>query len=362
MAMGRGSFAGAVLLLLSRSAAQPRVIRSDTHWNDTDGNRVEAHGAGLLRSPTDGRWYWYGESRKSLDWKEASVNCYSSASLAGPWRFEGQVIRQAQIRQPDEHGPFIIERPKVVYNSATKRFVMWFHLETDEYEYRHVGIAQSASPTGPFEYVHGIRPDGIGSLDMSLFQDPVDGEAYFIRSCENEYTAISRLSRDYLNSTGVISKHPVFEGMAIFRHPNGTYYMITSHLTGWEPNPLMFFRAAGKTLDDPQWVNMGNPTGSPTSLNSQPSYVVQYTPASGPPYFMYMADDWVHCPNADGSQGPLVNACYIWLPIHFEDGPAGGVTIPWRAAWDLEDPFGEAAPVPAQGPGARGGGAVEQWV
>ena len=32
----------------------------------------------------------------------------------------------------------------------------------------------------------------------------------------------------------------------------GTYYIITSHLTGWSPNPLMLYRAAGKTLDDPQ--------------------------------------------------------------------------------------------------------------
>ena len=105
----------------------------------------------------------------------------------------------------------------------------------------------------------------------------------------------------------------VFEGMALFRLANGTFYIITSHLTGWNPNPLMLFRAAlgqarsthairtlgnnltqnamkytlnvfvlrpppflavgatagaaGKTLDDPQWVSMGNPTGSSTSPN-----------------------------------------------------------------------------------------------
>jgi hypothetical protein len=40
--------------------------------------------------------------------------------------------------------------------------------------------------------------------------------------------------------------------MALFRLANGTYYIITSHLTGWNPNPLMLFRAAGATLDDPQ--------------------------------------------------------------------------------------------------------------
>lgn len=57
---------------------------------------------------------------------------------------------------------------------------------------------------------------------MSLFEDPVDHTAYFVRSCNNAYTGISRLTDDYHNTTGLISNHSVFEGMALFRHPNGT--------------------------------------------------------------------------------------------------------------------------------------------
>jgi len=152
---------------------------------------------------------------------------------------------------------------------------------------------------------------------------------------------ISRLTSDYLNSTGVISTHDVFEGMALFRHANGTYYMMTSHLTGWDPNPLMLFRAQGTSLDDPQWINMGNPTGDHTSFNSQPTYVVQYTPANGQPYFVYMGDNWVHCPNEDGTEGPLINACYMWLPIHFHDS---SITMEYNGAWDLDNPFAPAPP------------------
>jgi hypothetical protein len=37
-----------------------------------------------------------------------------------------------------------------------------------------VGIFESDKPTGPFEFVHALQPDGIPSLDMSLFEDPVD--------------------------------------------------------------------------------------------------------------------------------------------------------------------------------------------
>ena len=62
------------------------------HWNDTDGNRIEAHATGLLESPADGgRWYWYGESKKGCDLADHGVNCYSAAALGGPWRSEGQV-------------------------------------------------------------------------------------------------------------------------------------------------------------------------------------------------------------------------------------------------------------------------------
>ena len=85
-------------------------------------------------------------------------------------------------------------------------------------------------------------------MDMSLFLDPLDGQAYLIRSVANRYNAISRLSADFLGSQGVISTYrPVFEGMALFRHPNQTIYCIGSHLTGWNPNPLILLRAEGET-------------------------------------------------------------------------------------------------------------------
>mmetsp|Transcript_6711 Transcript_6711/g.20136 ORF Transcript_6711/g.20136 Transcript_6711/m.20136 type:complete len:239 (-) Transcript_6711:385-1101(-) len=214
---------------------------------------------------------------------------------------------------------------------------------------------------------------------MSLWRDPFDSTAYFIRSCDNSYTGISRLTKDYLNSTGLISRHPVFEGMALFRHPNGTYYCIGSHLTGWNPNPLMLFRAAGATLDDPQWVNMGNPTRDATSFNSQPTYVVSFMPASGDAYFVYMADNcaplreklvaWplsslfsprgsaappregpalmsalvdsdpcVVPPGVHGGPAGLIDASYAWLPLQFGEHE---VTLERRETWDLDDPFGE---------------------
>ena len=42
-----------------------------------------------------------------------------------------------------------------------------------------------------------------------------------MRSCDNAFVGISRLTDDYLNSKGLISNHTKFEGMALFRIPNG---------------------------------------------------------------------------------------------------------------------------------------------
>merc|ERR1719410_1842648 len=118
------------LLVLSWVANAKDIVRSNTHWNDTDGNRIESHAAGMLQSPVDHRWYWYGESKKTSGLTDHGVNCYSAETIAGPWRNEGQVLAQTDIKQPDAAGPFIVERPKVLYNADTKKYVMWFHLDT----------------------------------------------------------------------------------------------------------------------------------------------------------------------------------------------------------------------------------------
>ena len=325
----------------SHRIIQPCFDETCPPWTDTDGNRIEAHAAGMLQSPLDGKWYWYGESAKGSVDSDGSmlhgVNCYSASDLAGPWQYEGRVLRQSDVhiehKAKNVTGPFIIERPKVLFNPRTKTFVMWFHLETEGYLYRHAGVATSQAANGRFRFVHSLQPDGLPSLDMSLFRDPLDDQAYFIRSVDNKYTAISRLTDDYLSSAGIISTHrPVFEGMAIFRHTNGTLYCIASHLTYWDPNPLMVFRAAGTSLDDPQWVDMGNPTGDPTSFNTQPTFVVSATSKTGEQFFIYLADNWLHA----GPAG-LPDASYVWLPLRFTKGT---LRLEKWDRWNLEDPFG----------------------
>ena len=76
-----------------------------------------------------------------------------------------------------------MERPKVIHNDRTGKYVMWFHLELKGKGYKaaRVGVAVSDSPTGPFRYLGSMRPNGNMSRDMTLFKDD-NGDAYLISS------------------------------------------------------------------------------------------------------------------------------------------------------------------------------------
>ena len=108
---------------------------------------------------------------------------------------------------------------------------------------------------------------------MSVYEDVVNGTvmgAYFVRSVDNAYVGISKLSDDYLDTTGLCSVIPeAREGHAIFRHLN-RYFMLTSHLTGWAPNDMEAFVTNKDSLMGAEWSSLGNPTGSKTTFDSQP--------------------------------------------------------------------------------------------
>jgi len=287
-------------------------------WYDTNGNRIEAHSAGLLQ--VGNTFYWYGETKKVNDLSQHGVNCYSSTDLYN-WKFEGQVLAQQDIKGVSAAGPYIVERPKVIYNAKTKNYVLWFHLDTASYSLRNAGIALSTTPTGHFSFVKGFQPDGHGALDQTVYLDD-DGAAYHIRSVDNQYLGISKLTDDFLNTTGgIISRtQDAREGPAVFKY-NGIYYLVTSHLSGWAPNAMDMF-SGGKALHGATWTSLGNPTNDATSFNSQSTDVWIYKNT-----IIYLGDRW-----NDSGPGGLLNATYIWLPII----PSGNTfKINWEASWQL---------------------------
>eukprot|EP00928_Gymnodinium_smaydae_P041127 TRINITY_DN2783_c1_g1_i1.p1 TRINITY_DN2783_c1_g1~~TRINITY_DN2783_c1_g1_i1.p1 ORF type:complete len:632 (+),score=98.12 TRINITY_DN2783_c1_g1_i1:69-1964(+) len=327
---------------------QPCFSPPCADWVDSDGKKIEAHGAGLLQSTVDGRWYWFGESKKTggagnLDGSlGGSINCYSAERLSGPWKNEGQALKQTAITLMGMPRPYIVERPKVLFNQKTGKYVMWFHLDSSDYKFRRVGIATSKTPQGPYTFKKSLRPDGLSSLDMSLYQD-YDGKVYFIRSVDNTHFAISGLNDEFTATTGVLSQGDgrmfggsvaCLEGFAMFRYPynaSGKLHMVTSSCDYWRPTPLVLMRSSGPNLSDPRWSNLGNPTGDATSFNSQPNFVVQVAAEDGSLHPIYMGDNWLH-----GGEGGLVDASYVWLPIRF--GTSRPVDIQKLYAWSLNEP------------------------
>lgn len=303
-------------------------------WKDTDGNPINAHGGGLLYH--EGTYYWYGEYKKGEtilpEWATwecyrtdvTGVSCYSSKDLLN-WKFEGIVLPAVKDdKKHDLHPSKVLERPKVIYNEKTKKFVMWAHVESADYSKACAGVAVSDSPTGTFTYVGSFRPNGAMSRDQTVFVDD-NGKAYQFYSSENNATLyISELTDDYLKPTGRYTRNFVKqsrEAPAVFKY-NGKYYMLSSGCTGWDPN-VAELAVADSIMG--QWTTIGNPCTGPDAdktFYAQSTYVQQVY-GKGNAYIA-MFDRW--------KKKNLEDSRYVWLPLEF--GKDGTITIPWRDSWD----------------------------
>jgi len=313
-----------LLCCLYKALAATGPIQSEVPWYDSDGNRIEAHGGGItLVGKT---YYWYGETKKTDNLTDHGVNCYSSIDLV-TWHFEREVLYQQNITGVSIPGPYIVERPHVLFNAKTNLFVLWFHLDSSNYGLKNVGVATSTTPNGEFKFLGGFQPDGLGSLDMTVYADS-DGSAYLIRAVENMYVGVSKLTDDYLNTTGITSTvDESREAPAVFKY-NNQYYLITSHESGWGANGMEMY-VGGSNLNAAQWITLGNPTNNPITYDSQSTNVLVYPYGNNQELIIYQGDRW----NQAGPGG-LLNATYVWLPIV----PAKETylfTIPWLPSWNL---------------------------
>ena len=296
------------VLFLASCSNHSKTIKPGEIWPDNNGVHINAHGGGILFYGN--RYYWFGEHKiegRKGNQAWVGVHCYSSINLTD-WKDEG--IALEVIKNNPEHDiteGCILERPKVIYNAATKKFVMWFHLELKSmgYDAARSGIAVSDNVTGPFEFVKSFRPNagfwpqnvreihkkpvgedvkehycgGKGCLpshpdtvnilgrdfaggqmarDQNLFVDD-DGKAYHIYSSEENSTLhISQLTDDYLSDAGKyvrVFSDRYMEAPAMFKH-EGKYYLIASDCTGWEPNAA---RMAWAPAIFGPWEELGNP-------------------------------------------------------------------------------------------------------
>ena len=355
----------ALSLWTATTLSQSTEIRPGEIWADTDGVHINAHGGGVLYH--DGLYYWYGEHKtagRGGNRASVGVRVYRSSDLVN-WENAGVALSvhdEPELGQPASEivRGCVIERPKVLYNEHTGRFVMWFHLELRGHRYNtaRTGVAVADSPTGPFAYLRSVRPNagrfpiglsdntrerivqrtprtdqpdrdrskaeratdfferdfygGQMARDMTLFLDS-DGTAYHIFASEENYTLhIAELDESFTEHSGkydrvLIGAHR--EAPAIFKL-GGKYHLFTSGCTGWAPNAAQ--HAQAESIWGP-WEVTGNPcvgNGGDLTFGGQSTFVL---PVHGRENaFIFMADIWRPKNPIDGR--------YLWVPIRFKDG------------------------------------------
>jgi len=296
------------------------AFKPGERWYDEAGQMINAHGGGILYD--QGTYYWYGEKRGREE--SQGVNVYSSKDLYH-WTFENLALSPVDDGQSDIARGCLMERPKVIYNASSKKYVMWFHLELKGkgYAAARAAVAVSDSPIGPFQFVHSFRPNGNMSRDMGLFVDE-DGHAYQIYSSDENYALrLVQLTDDFLQPTRrdslLFRNHR--EAPAMFKQGK-YYYLITSGCTGWAPNRAELHRA---TAPFGPWTSLGDPMSGPESaltFGGQSTFVL---PVAGKKdAFIFMADRW--------NSKNLMDSRYIWLPVQMQEGK---VSISWKPEWSL---------------------------
>lgn len=364
-----------LVMAASVGAQSLERITPGQEWPDRKGEHINAHGGGLLFH--EGKYYWYGENRPARGFTtEVGVEVYSSSDLMN-WEDEGVALAVSEEAGHDIERGCIMERPKVVRNPKTGKFVMLFHLELKGkgYAAARVGFAESDSPVGPFRFIRSLRPNagkwptdfsrrdirkakklkeadykewwtpewreaireglllardvpgGQMSRDMTVYVDD-DGKAYHIYSAEENLTLnLAELTDDYLDYTGRyvrIAPGGQNEAPTIFKH-DGVYWMITSGCTGWAPNEARMFKAA--SLWGP-WEQLPSPfvgKDAKKSFHTQGTYIFKVEGTEDG--FVFMADRW--------NPQSLKNSRHIWLPIDFEAD--GTPVIRWVDSWSPKD-------------------------
>ncbi|OCT10899.1 hypothetical protein A8709_04125 [Paenibacillus pectinilyticus] len=271
------------------------TITSGTTWNDTSGNSIQAHGGGMIK--VGSTYYWFGESKGA---NAPDVDVYSSTDLA-TWTFQAHAL--VPLSSGDLTSASVVERPKVMYNSSTQKYVMYFHLDDSSYAYAHVGVATSSTVTGPYTYQGSYQPLGHDSRDMGVYQD-TDGSAYLISSVDgNLNLSIFKLSADYLSAASLVqtwsSVH--YEAPAMVKQ-NGVYFLLTSKQNGWSPAQQQYTTSTSLSSGWSSWTNIG---GS-TNYSSQTTFIMPIQGSAGTTY-LYMADRW--------NSSSLSTSTYIWMPM-----------------------------------------------
>lgn len=348
-------------------------IKPGQVWRDTDGKRIQAHGAAIFYE--NETFYWYGENKEFTDGKSAvwtwGIRFYSSKDMYN-WKDEGIVIPPVtEDTSSPLHPEKRIDRPHILYNDRTKKYILWFKTSGDCACFT---IMTAESLLGPYQVVKDMfRPLEKRVGDFDLAKDDLSGRAYLYFDGDHSGMTTVELTEDYLDVWGRSTvdfaglQAPFCrEGMSHFER-GGLHYMLTSGMSGYIPNPSE--AAVSRDWFGPFTVQ-GNPhvnDKSDASFNSQISAVFKHPGKRD--LYIALADRWVpdfqvtqevygamvraigahfepdkYKPTQEDRellrQSPMLEAAntsmadYVWLPLRFE---GERVYMDWKDEWCIEE-------------------------
>lgn len=322
----------------TQAVAQTKIY-PDVFWNDINGVRINAHSAGIYYE--NGFYYWYGEHKlpgfaESTSKADGGIHLYRSRDLIN-WNDFGVVMSvDYNNSSSDIAYGCRIQRPKVVYNSSTQKYVAIFKLflKGGGVTVGYNGVATATVATGPFTYQGKFLAASFvnGSGDFALLQASNGDLYHFTVNKANRIFCKAKMNADYLSpATGYTACPGVAlntEGPALF-YKDGTYHLLGSGSTGWDPNPPRYYTST--SIDGP-WTTQANPclgtnsvtglTGFNKTYGGQPTYIQKIEGVEN--QYIAMFDVWK----------PLdpTTSKYIWLPFRVSNKK---LSMTWISNWNL---------------------------
>lgn len=313
-------------------------------WYDTDGNIINASDGGIIFA--NGKYHWYGMALRPLpmaggpnggQMTDTGVVMYESEDLLN-WRYEGVILEVSNDPESELYAPLRFERPKIIYNEKTEKFILWCHFV--KYPGNHgkgtgeadIGLAICDSVNGKYTWLGYSRPiDEHGWVrDMTIYKD-FDGSAYLIydkhisvpNSGDDRCLYVVKLSDDYLSFTDTYKRieSAAWREAPVILFKDGYYYIVTSGLTGWATNQAKSFRT--KHLLD-EWEDLGDPCVDDfthTTFNTQGTnaFYISGTDTQIIMLERHNTDNFLEC-------------SYVWLIPKLENGT---VKIEYTKEWKI---------------------------
>ena len=342
------------------------VVTNGVSWYTDENEIMQSHAGGVIK--VGDTYYMYGEDRGDNNYDFKSVQMYKSKDLKN-WEHANTILdKQSPVKDDDDVlrsdlENSNIERPKIIYNEKTGKYVMWFHYEeAGSYGFGGVGVAISDTVDGEYTFLGRFRPmqgdpeindgNGVSSRDMTAFVDD-DGSAYLICSSENkegtvncdlalyklndDYTAIEeRLPNIYTMNDGS-GRWWQIEAPAITKR-DGIYYVFTSACSGWYPNQGSYLTATSLTEGD--WSERKLIANNSTfDGQSNYAFTIDGTEESS---VILASTRW--------KSDELSKSQYIWLPVEFDNSEldektgAPKATLEYYSKLDIDVETGVVTP------------------